>query len=950
LVLRASAGLSRRVTDSSRAIIDLASYPYKIARVAKTRVPFVTNDLSKELEVDSAWVQKERLESAAIFPLAVGGALRGVLAAFFRFPLPEEVEEALLTFSSLVASALNDSFLHEAERASRKRFEDFVNGINHGIVWEADARTLRVTFVSAKAERLLGYPLDRWLSEPGFLLDHVHPNDLDYFSSRVAEAIKDKTDVGIDHRFIKADGEILWVHTGLRLAQMGPGAGTMVHALSSNVTHLKAAEARAATTARQLDTILRGVSDGITAQAPDGHLVYANETAARLSGSASVDELLSTTPSDRINRFEVLTENGAPYPLEALPGCLALRTGRSHEDTMLVRDGTGRAWWSVVSATPVLGTGGQVEMVINVFRDVTASKQNEHNLRLLAEASALLGASLDYEETLRKVADLTVPRLADWCAIQLGEASPPIVVAHADPEKRRRAAEVYRKYPPVRTTSPGPQNVLRTGVAELYEEIPDALLVRIAQNEDHLRMLRDVGMKSAMILPLAVRGRTFGALSLVTGDSGRRYTPADLAFATSLAERIAYAVENAKLYSQSVEARSLAEEARAEAETARTAAEEASRLKDEFLATVSHELRTPLSSILGWAAMLSSDRRMDPAWVHRAVEVIDRNAHSQLRIIEDILDVSRIVRGQLRIDTEPADLQAVIGEALEAVRPAAEAKRIEIEVKALEGPFRLIADKERLRQVFWNLLSNAVKFTPAEGRVTVMVGRSTGNLVIQVCDTGEGIDPSFLPYVFDRFRQADASFGRARGGLGLGLAIVRHLVEAHGGTVTVESAGVGRGAMFTVRLPVKPFTTTVPVTEANEAPVSNVPSHAAGALRGMRLLVVEDEPDSRELIELLLSSEGASVEGASSADDALARVATFRPDVLVSDIEMPVHDGYWLIREVRKSEPALPAVALTAYTRQQDAVRSRRAGFDEHVGKPVDPNRLVETIASLRPG
>lgn len=379
---------------------------------------------------------------------------------------------------------------------------------------------------------------------------------------------------------------------------------------------------------------------------------------------------------------------------------------------------------------------------------------------------------------------------------------------------------------------------------------------------------------------------------------------------------------------------------------ARRQAEEASRLKDEFLTTVSHELRTPLSAILGWSAMLAREDG-DRASIRKGIAVIERNARSQLRIVEDILDVSRIVRGALRVETEPVDLRAIVVDVLDSVKHSAEAKRLRMELVRSDSSHRLVADPERLRQIVWNLVENAVKFTPEGGSVRVELGQISGSLVVRVRDSGRGIAHDFLPYVFDRFRQGEGSIRRSAGGLGLGLAIVRHLVEMHGGTVTADSAGPGQGATFTVVLPVRPFTTASAARDS-EVRERALPSVRARTLTGVRLLVVEDDSDSRELIELLLAAEGAIVEPAGSAEDALAKLDLFAPDVLVSDIGMPGRDGYWLMKEIKKRRPGLPAVALTAYTRREDGENARRAGFDEHLGKPVDPRRLVQAIASLR--
>lgn len=388
-----------------------------------------------------------------------------------------------------------------------------------------------------------------------------------------------------------------------------------------------------------------------------------------------------------------------------------------------------------------------------------------------------------------------------------------------------------------------------------------------------------------------------------------------------------------------------------EAEEAARRAEEASRLKDDFLATVSHELRTPLSSILGWAKLLQ-ERRSDATFAAKGLEVIERNARSQQRIIDDMLDLSRIITGKLRVDTEPVDLSALAAEVVESLRPNAGAKRLDVVIDARTAPCRLAGDSVRLRQILWNLLSNAVKFTPEGGRIVVSVDQHGDRVVARVQDSGRGIDPAFLPHVFERFRQADSSTSREHGGLGLGLAIVRHLSEMHGGTVAVDSPGLGAGATFTVTLPVRPF--SAPVGSSVER--SGRPEESSGAhprsrvrrLEDLRVLVVEDEEDSRELIELLLESEGAIVHSASNAMRALQLLDEVSPHVVLSDIGMPGRDGYWLAGEVRSRRPDIAAIALTAFSAADDVERAITAGFDHHVGKPVDPEQLVRALTACR--
>jgi PAS domain S-box-containing protein len=390
---------------------------------------------------------------------------------------------------------------------------------------------------------------------------------------------------------------------------------------------------------------------------------------------------------------------------------------------------------------------------------------------------------------------------------------------------------------------------------------------------------------------------------------------------------------------------------------AREEAEEASRLKDEFLATVSHELRTPLTAIHGWALLLASGQ-LDAAGAARAVEIIERNARAQQQIINDLLDVSRIISGKMRLDVRRVGLGGVLSAAVESVRPAAQAKGIELQTR-LEAPAAEVpGDPERLQQVFWNLLSNAVKFTPAGGRVEVSLARADGHAEVTVSDTGQGISPDLRPYVFDRFRQGDASTTRRHAGLGLGLSIVRHLVELHGGTVRAESEGEGLGSTFTVELPLMRGAESAAHAEegagvAGDEPATRSPHSAT--LEGVRVLVVDDDEDTLQLVAELLAQHGAHVSTADSTAAALALLEEETADVIVSDIAMPERDGYDLVRELRAREAArgaarTPAIALTAYARAEDRARSLAEGFQAHVAKPAEPADLLTVVAALGKG
>lgn len=385
---------------------------------------------------------------------------------------------------------------------------------------------------------------------------------------------------------------------------------------------------------------------------------------------------------------------------------------------------------------------------------------------------------------------------------------------------------------------------------------------------------------------------------------------------------------------------------------ARRQAEEADRLKDEFLATLSHELRTPLTSILGWASMVRNGD-VDGANAIRAIEIIERNARSQARLIDDLLDVSRIITGNLRLDLHPLNLAPIVNTALDALRPTADAKGIQLRIDSSEAHSLVRGDPNRLRQVIWNLLSNAIKFTNRGGVVSVKLTCSEGSVRLAVSDTGIGISPDFLPYVFDRFRQAEGSISRRQGGLGLGLAVVRHLMELHGGDVGAESRGVGQGATFTVELPLTQERRDPARAEERKQEIERRRGAIGEPIRldGVHVLLVEDDDDSRKLLVTMLKRHGAEVIAAKSAAEALKAFTESPPDVMISDIGMPDEDGYEFMRDVRalpgEAGRLTPSIALTGYATRKDRERALSAGYQLHIAKPVEQTEIIAAIASL---
>jgi PAS domain S-box-containing protein len=750
---------------------------------------------------------------------------------------------------------------------------------------------------------------------------------------------------------VRKDGTRFWANVILTAVRDELGTLRGFAKITRDLTGRREAEEteRQLMVGRRLEVILEGVGDGITAQDRDGRLLFANSAAAKTCGFDSVEELIAAGPAEIVKRFEILDESGRAVASDALPGRVALRTGQPATALLRVRNlATGAQTMMHVRASAVLGEDRSPALAINIWHDVSEEHRREQRERYLAAASSALSSSLDYATTLSTLARVLVPGIADWCAINVleGEQLANVAIAHVDPTKIDLARAYQQKYALDSGARRGLWTVIDSGQSELYEDVTDAMLVARSQDAEHLRYLRELGMRSVIIAPILVRERPCGVISLISTREGRRYDRSDLALVEELGRRVGASIENAKLYAAEKNAARRAEEAAKRAE-------DASRIKDEFLATVSHELRTPLNAIVGWAYVLR-ERNRDPG-LEKGIEVIHRNAHAQAKIIEDILDVSRIITGNLRLDLELADFVATIRNAIEVVGASAQAKQIAIDFAAPSEPCLLMADHERLQQVAWNLLSNAVKFTEPAGVITLTLACERTGVSLTVADTGRGIDPQFLPFVFDRFKQADSSTTRRVGGLGLGLAIVRHIVELHGGSVVAHSDGLGRGAAFTITVP------TAARARISEAPAPPAiasererPSGTIYALSDVRLLVVDDETDTRELVQTVLAQAGAVVEAAGSAREALELLTRFTPEVIVSDVGMPDEDGYAFMRHVRALEDEalrrVPAIALTAYTRSADRAKALAAGFTTHLGKPINVSELIGTVAKLLAG
>jgi PAS domain S-box-containing protein len=572
-------------------------------------------------------------------------------------------------------------------------------------------------------------------------------------------------------------------------------------------------------------------------------------------------------------------------------------------------------------------------------RDITDRRQTGRRLALQYAVTRILSESTDFIESARKILQVTCMGL-EWDAGALW------TIDHD--AQALRCVDFYAASTATLTEF---ERVTRSVVFKKGEGLPGrvwetgaaASTNNVAEDPNFPRALvaRQEGINSAFGFPMLLGDEVLGVLDFVSREI-REPDEELLQLAASIGGQIGQFTKRKRAEDERAEL--LARE-----RTARSDAEKANRLKDEFLATLSHELRTPLNAVIGWSRMLKSGRLDKESSAH-ALEVIERNAWSQKQIIEDILDVSRVITGKLQLNLGPVDLVAVVDAALDAVRPALEAKAINIETIIDAGLQIVTGDADRLQQVVWNILSNAAKFTPSEGRIEVRLSHNNGHVQIQVSDNGPGIDPGFLPHVFERFRQADGTTTRTHGGLGLGLAIVRHLVELHGGIITAENRKNGHGAIFTLKLRL-PSGELRPEALANALTAFKDLEPRPPSLKDLHILVVDDESDTLDLVTMDLTQHGASVTGVTGAAEALEALEHSQFDLLISDIAMPEVDGYDLIRQVRQreygSEKRLPAVALTAYARVQDRMRAIMAGYNTHVVKPVEAEELVTVVASL---
>ncbi len=659
------------------------------------------------------------------------------------------------------------------------------------------------------------------------------------------------------------------------------------------------------------------------------------------SWNHAAEEMFGYTAKEMIGRsIRTIIPHDRQHEEDAVLASIRQGLSVDHYETVRLRK-SGALVHISLSVSPIRNAEGTVIGASKIARDISmrlrAQAITDRARRqgiFLARLTTSFSGTMNYTDRLTELATLSVPELSDWCVVDAVTTNGQIervTIKHIDPNKVALAGQIHeRSADPLAFASA--VAVIRTGKPAIVPMISDEVLVAAAAGDDELlRLVRSLGLVSYVCLPLMVHGSTLGALTFATAESGRQYDDDAIRFLQDVASRAALALDNARSYEQ---------------------LQAANRMKDEFLATLSHELRTPLNAILGYARMLRAGMLKDDKR-NNALDTLERNATSLTQIVEDVLDVSRIAAGKIRLNVQSLDLPVVMHDALATVMPAAEAKGVRIQsiVEPDIGP--VSGDPERLQQVMWNLLSNAVKFTPRGGRVQVRLQRVNSHIEISVSDSGVGIREDFLPHLFERFRQADSTTTRAHGGLGLGLAIARQIVELHGGTIHALSGGEGKGATFRIELPVMIVHSAVVVdAEPRVHPRTQVrvtPMHDH-ALSDVRVLAVDDDADALTLVREILETAGAQVFTAASAPAALAVLEEQWPDVLISDLGMPGMDGFELIQRVRtltNEKKHIPAAALTAYARSEDRARALRTGFEMHLAKPIDPSELIAAVVSL---
>jgi PAS domain S-box-containing protein len=755
---------------------------------------------------------------------------------------------------------------------------------------------------NAKAQQLFGYDASELVGRSiRLLIPPDRQGEEDEILTRIRRGER------LDHfETVRVAKDGRPIEVSLSVSPIRDGNGEIIGVANSarDITEPKRLARELAAQREWFRVTLGSIGDAVIASDPDGRVTFMNEAAQKVTGWSASD----ATGLPLADIFRIVNEK-TRQPVDN-PAALVMRSGHIvglANHTVLI-DRSGREHPIADSAAPIRNADGWILGVVLVFRDVTEERRAEDAIAEQREW---------FETTLESIGDAVIATDLQGRIAFMNPIAEHLTGWRLAEAQQRPCGEVFNIIN---------ENTRRAADSPVARVLAEGTVVGLA---NHTVLIAADGTERPIDdsgAPIRSRdGRIVGVVLVFRDVSERR---------RGEVERRDAALERERLL----------EGERA----ARADAERASRVKDEFVAMVSHELRTPLNAILGWTQLMVKPGG-GPDVIRRGLEVISRNTRLQAQLISDLLDISRIVSGKLRLDVEEVDVASVVGDAIDTIQGDADAKRITIQRDLDERAGTIAGDPARLQQIVWNLLSNAIKFTPEAGRIVVRLWRTGSNASITVTDSGVGIRPEFLPHIFDRFQQADQSITRRFGGLGLGLSIVKHLVDMHGGSIRAESAGIGQGASFTIVLPASAGARAEDRAPADVRHREAV--HPYESLNGIRILVVEDEPDTRDFLDRFLRGFGAEVLVAQSAEEALARVREDRIDLVVSDIGLPHVDGYDLMHRIRQMPAndggAIPAIALTAYARTEDRTRAFRAGYQAHLAKPIEPTELVATIASF---